>query len=112
MKLIKLLFVFSLLTAASATAQEKTEYTNLFCTTAEIRSDLYTTYEQDLTQFPNELATRLAAGDCFWKDYDADTELTILYPYNDELTMVSAVFDGVTLFTVTFSKYLGDDKVI
>ncbi|MEM7195220.1 MAG: hypothetical protein AAF402_09735 [Pseudomonadota bacterium] len=87
------------------TASENS-FTNIFCKTAEIRSDLYDQYENDRDNFLETLADILAAGDCEWKDYGADTKLTRLYQFNEEQAMVSAEFDGTLWYAVTFNEYV------
>ena len=91
--------------AVSSSADEN-YFTNIFCESPEIRGDLYRVYDKQRTEFLEALETSLASGECVWKDYGVDTKLTALYKIDETQVMVSAVFDGVTLYAVTFNEYV------
>lgn len=99
------LFLLAMTLSMVASADENS-FRNIFCKSAEIRSDLYRIYEKNKEEFVDALNTSLGSGDCVWKDYGLDKKLTTVYRFNDTQTMTSAEFDGETLYSITFNEYL------
>ena len=99
------LVICALLISASAKADDK-PFTNIFCQSTEIRSELYRIYDEQREQFTNALAATLDGGQCVWKDYGDETELKVLYRFNETQVMVSAEFDETTWYAVTFNEYV------
>ena len=60
----------------------------------------------EAAEFEDELATKITAGECAWKEYSSDTELIFLYQFNDTEVMISAVFNEITMYAVTYNEYI------
>ena len=101
----RLLLLLVLLTGTPSFADDQ-PFTNIFCKSTEIRENLYQAYDENKAAFLDALNASLGSGDCVWKDYGADKKLTVLHKFNDSQVMVSAEFDGETLYAVTFNEYV------
>lgn len=102
----RVFFACMLWIAAASAAADDLPFTNIFCQSAESRSELYRIYDEQRDMFTDALAASLDSGQCIWKDYGEETKLNVLYRFNETQVMVSAVFDDITWYAVTFNEYV------